>query len=151
MKGEGRTENQAATTGDEEGASNDRLISVAGGKQIRGSEVDGGQQHEGRHREDRKDDQQDRGKSHQAEIGNECDALSKDSLRTVETVLNQPVHRAMRHAEDEQGYEKRKPGITGGEGRINERQNDPDDLMPTLRRIEERLEELRRRLPAQQG
>ena len=26
----------------------------------------------------------------------------------------------------------------------------PDDLLPTLRRIEERLEELRRRLPAQQ-
>ncbi|MCB4399518.1 hypothetical protein [Synechococcus sp. MU1625] len=34
---------------------------------------------------------------------------------------------------------------------VNERQDDPDDLMPTLRRIEERLEELRRRLPAQQG
>ena len=34
---------------------------------------------------------------------------------------------------------------------VDERQNDPDDLMPTLRRIEERLEELRRRLPAQQG
>ena len=30
------------------------------------------------------------------------------------------------------------------------RQDDPDDLLPTLRRIEERLEELRRRLPAQQ-
>ena len=30
-------------------------------------------------------------------------------------------------------------------------QDDPDDLMPTLRRIEERLEELRRRLPAEQG
>ena len=29
-------------------------------------------------------------------------------------------------------------------------QNGPDDLLPTLRRIEERLEELRRRLPAQQ-
>ncbi|MCB4378675.1 MULTISPECIES: hypothetical protein [unclassified Synechococcus] len=34
---------------------------------------------------------------------------------------------------------------------VDERQDDPDDLMPTLRRIEERLEELRRRLPAQQG
>jgi hypothetical protein len=34
---------------------------------------------------------------------------------------------------------------------VNERQDDPHDLMPTLRRIEERLEELRRRLPAQQG
>ena len=34
---------------------------------------------------------------------------------------------------------------------VDERQNDPDDLMPTLRRIEQRLEELRRRLPAQQG
>ena len=33
----------------------------------------------------------------------------------------------------------------------DERQDDPDDLMPTLRRIEQRLEELRRRLPAQQG
>ena len=33
---------------------------------------------------------------------------------------------------------------------VDERQDDPDDLMPTLRRIEERLEELRRRLPAQQ-
>ena len=32
---------------------------------------------------------------------------------------------------------------------VDERQDDPDDLMPTLRRIEERLEELRRRLPAQ--
>ena len=34
---------------------------------------------------------------------------------------------------------------------VDERQDDPDDLMPTLRRIEERLEQLRRRLPAQQG
>ena len=34
---------------------------------------------------------------------------------------------------------------------VDEGQDDPDDLMPTLRRIEERLEELRRRLPAQQG
>ena len=34
---------------------------------------------------------------------------------------------------------------------VDERQDDPDDLLPTLRRIEERLEELRRRLPAQQG
>ena len=34
---------------------------------------------------------------------------------------------------------------------VDERQDDPDDLMPTLRRIEERLEELRRLLPAQQG
>ena len=33
----------------------------------------------------------------------------------------------------------------------DERQDDPDDLMPTLRRIEQRLEEVRRRLPAQQG
>ena len=33
---------------------------------------------------------------------------------------------------------------------VDERQDDPDDLMPTLRRIEERLEELRHRLPAQQ-
>jgi len=33
----------------------------------------------------------------------------------------------------------------------DERQDDPDDLMPTLRLIEQRLEELRRRLPAQQG
>ena len=33
----------------------------------------------------------------------------------------------------------------------DERQDDLDDLMPTLRRIEQRLEELRRRLPAQQG
>ena len=33
---------------------------------------------------------------------------------------------------------------------VDERQDDPDDLLPTLRRIEERLEELRRRLPAQQ-
>ena len=29
-------------------------------------------------------------------------------------------------------------------------QDGPDDLLPTLRRIEERLEELRRRLPVQQ-
>ena len=34
---------------------------------------------------------------------------------------------------------------------VDERQDDPDDLMPTLRLIEQRLEELRRRLPAQQG
>ena len=34
---------------------------------------------------------------------------------------------------------------------VDERQDDPEDLMPTLRRIEERLEELRRRVPAQQG
>ena len=34
---------------------------------------------------------------------------------------------------------------------VDERQDDPADLMPTLRRIEQRLEELRRRLPAQQG
>ena len=34
---------------------------------------------------------------------------------------------------------------------VEERQDDPDELLPTLRRIEERLEELRRRLPAQQG
>ena len=33
---------------------------------------------------------------------------------------------------------------------VEERQDDPDELLPTLRRIEERLEELRRRLPAQQ-
>ena len=33
---------------------------------------------------------------------------------------------------------------------VDERQDDPDDLLPTLRRIEESLEELRRRLPAQQ-
>ena len=33
---------------------------------------------------------------------------------------------------------------------VEEPQDDPDDLLPTLRRIEERLEELRRRLPAQQ-
>ena len=33
---------------------------------------------------------------------------------------------------------------------VEDRQDDPDDLLPTLRRIEERLEELRRRLPAQQ-
>ena len=30
-------------------------------------------------------------------------------------------------------------------------QDDPDDLLPTLRRIEERLEELRRRLPMHQA
>ena len=30
-------------------------------------------------------------------------------------------------------------------------QDDPDDLLPTLRRIEERLEELRRRLPVHQA
>ena len=34
---------------------------------------------------------------------------------------------------------------------VDERRDDPDDLMQTLRRIEERLEELRRRLPASQG
>ena len=34
---------------------------------------------------------------------------------------------------------------------VEERQDAPDDLLPTLRRIEERLEELRRRLPAQQA
>ena len=33
---------------------------------------------------------------------------------------------------------------------VQDRQDHPDDLLPTLRRIEERLEELRRRLPAQQ-
>ena len=33
---------------------------------------------------------------------------------------------------------------------VDDHQDDPDDLLPTLRRIEERLEELRRRLPAQQ-
>ena len=33
---------------------------------------------------------------------------------------------------------------------VEDRQDHPDDLLPTLRRIEERLEELRRRLPAQQ-
>ena len=33
---------------------------------------------------------------------------------------------------------------------VEERQDDLDELLPTLRRIEERLEELRRRLPAQQ-
>ena len=33
---------------------------------------------------------------------------------------------------------------------VQERQDDSDDLLPTLRRIEERLDELRRRLPAQQ-
>jgi len=34
---------------------------------------------------------------------------------------------------------------------VEESQDAPDDLLPTLRRIEERLEELRRRLPAQQA
>ena len=34
---------------------------------------------------------------------------------------------------------------------VDSLQEDPDNLLPTLRRIEERLEELRRRLPAQQG
>ena len=34
---------------------------------------------------------------------------------------------------------------------VEERQGAPDDLLPTLRRIEERLEELRRRLPEQQA
>ncbi len=34
---------------------------------------------------------------------------------------------------------------------VEERQDSPYDLLPTLRRIEERLEELRRRLPAQQA
>ncbi|WP_392345465.1 hypothetical protein [Parasynechococcus sp.] len=33
---------------------------------------------------------------------------------------------------------------------VEQRQEGPDDLLPTLRRIEERLEELRRRLPEQQ-
>ena len=33
---------------------------------------------------------------------------------------------------------------------VEQRQEGPDDLLPTLRRIEERLAELRRRLPAQQ-
>ena len=35
-------------------------------------------------------------------------------------------------------------------GTVERRQDDSEDLLPTLRRIEERLEELRRRLPAQQ-
>ena len=35
-------------------------------------------------------------------------------------------------------------------GTFEQRQDDSEDLLPTLRRIEERLEELRRRLPAQQ-
>ena len=35
-------------------------------------------------------------------------------------------------------------------GTLEQRQDDSEDLLPTLRRIEERLEELRRRLPAQQ-
>ena len=35
-------------------------------------------------------------------------------------------------------------------GTVEQRQDDSEDLLPTLRRIEERLEELRRRLPAQQ-
>ena len=34
---------------------------------------------------------------------------------------------------------------------VEESQDAPDDLLPTLRRIEERLEELRRRLPEQQA
>ena len=34
---------------------------------------------------------------------------------------------------------------------VDERQDDPEDLLLTLRRIEERLDELRRRLPEQQG
>ena len=34
---------------------------------------------------------------------------------------------------------------------VEESQDAPDDLLPTLRRIEDRLEELRRRLPAQQA
>ena len=34
---------------------------------------------------------------------------------------------------------------------VEESQDAPDDLLPTLRRIEERLDELRRRLPAQQA
>ncbi|AII47977.1 hypothetical protein KR52_02225 [Synechococcus sp. KORDI-52] len=36
-------------------------------------------------------------------------------------------------------------------GTVEQPQEDSDDLLPTLRRIEERLEELRRRLPVQQG
>ena len=35
-------------------------------------------------------------------------------------------------------------------GTFEQCQDDSEDLLPTLRRIEERLEELRRRLPAQQ-
>ena len=35
-------------------------------------------------------------------------------------------------------------------GTVEQHQDDSDDLLPTLRRIEERLEELRRRLPAHQ-
>ena len=35
-------------------------------------------------------------------------------------------------------------------GTVEQFQDDSEDLLPTLRRIEERLEELRRRLPAQQ-
>ena len=34
---------------------------------------------------------------------------------------------------------------------VDDRRDAPDDLLPTLRRIEERLQELRRRLPAQQA
>ena len=34
---------------------------------------------------------------------------------------------------------------------VDEGRDDPDDLLQTLRRIEERLDELRRRLPASQG
>ena len=34
---------------------------------------------------------------------------------------------------------------------VEQRQDDPEDLLLTLRRIEERLDELRRRLPEQQG
>ena len=34
---------------------------------------------------------------------------------------------------------------------VQQLQDAPDDLLPTLRRIEDRLEELRRRLPAQQS
>ena len=34
---------------------------------------------------------------------------------------------------------------------VEESQDAPDDLLPTLRRIEERLDELRHRLPAQQA
>ena len=34
---------------------------------------------------------------------------------------------------------------------VDEGRDDPDDLLQTLRRIEDRLEELRRRLPASQG